>query len=296
MSRTRDIISSPRVVEIKRAKRKTKIRLFVLYVIFMAVIILGLSFLSQWNKMKIDKINVIGAHIIWESDIQKKVETDISGKYFYLFSKSNAFLFPKSYIYNDLITSFTRIEKLTITRADLKTLNITLTERTGSFLWCGERIPEKLDEIGENCYFINNDGYIFDKAPYFSGNLYFKFYIPLEKSENNSPLTKQVLPKEKFISLMGFVDKITSLGFKPAYIRYNSNNTAELYLESKIGDTSPKIIFSTEAGNNDDLKQLADDFSLAMKKPEFAEEIKNNYNRLLYIDLQFKNKVLYKLQ
>jgi hypothetical protein len=65
-----------------------------------------------------------------------------------------------------------------------------------------------------------------------------------------------------------------------------------LYMDHGVNDTLPKILFKNDA----DLENILENLSLAMKKSEFASEINSKYNKLLYIDLRFKNKVLYKFQ
>jgi hypothetical protein len=39
---------------------------------------------------------------------------------------------------------------------------------------------------------------------------------------------------------------------------------------------------------------ILDNLSVSMGKPEFANDIHSKYDTLLYIDLRFDNKVLYK--
>ena len=54
----------------------------------------------------------------------------------------------------------------------------------------------------------------------------------------------------------------------------------------------PKIIFKED----NDLGVILDNFATAMGEKEFANEINSKYDTLLYIDLRFKNKVLYKFE
>lgn len=291
MAQTRDILSSPRVVEMKHKRRIKRVRLLVLIFILFISIIFGLSVLSQYKKINITNIVVAGTRIINTDEVKTLIESDMSGKYLHLFSKHNSFIYPKQYVYNDLLKTFPRIEKLTIYRGPLNTINAIIVERAGSYLWCGDSVPEIQNDIGENCYFINNDGYIFDKAPYFSGNVYFKFYIPLLNSPIN-PLGLQMLKSDDFHSLLRFVSKTTDLGLKPIYLVFDNIDTYQLYLDHGDNDTTPEIIFK----NTDDLNKTADNLSIAMSKPEFADEIKSKYTTLLYIDLRFNNKVLYKFQ
>jgi predicted nucleic acid-binding Zn ribbon protein len=180
----RDILTSPRDIEIKRTRRIKKIRLFVIFFLIFILIIGTLSFFSGDKHVVIDKVVVSGNQIIDSKDIEDEVYKNISGKYIYLFSKANSFIFPHSKIYDSLILDFPRIEKLSMRKDGLKTIHIDITERVGSYLYCGASIPENKDDVGENCYFMNNNGYIFDKAPYFSGNVYFKYYMAINGVEN----------------------------------------------------------------------------------------------------------------
>lgn len=287
----RDIPTSPRIIKIRRNRRVRILRLAILFFVLFISIVWALSFFSGDKHIVIDKITITGTHIINQKDIESEIYKDISGKYIYLFSKSNSFIYPRKQIYNNLRLNFPRIESLSIYRDNLKTLHIDISERTASFLYCGVDIPINKEEIGENCYFINNDGFIFDKAPYFSGNVYFKYYMALEGDEVN-PLGKQMISIDKFHKLARFIDMITSLGFKPIYIVTDRDNTNSLYLNHGVNNTIPKIIFK----NDDDLEVIQDNLSIAMKKKEFADEINSKYNTLLYIDLRFENKVLYKFQ
>jgi hypothetical protein len=287
----KDIPTSPRIIEIRHNRRVRKLRLSIIYFILFIVIIGALSFFLNNRSVILNKVVITGTHIIDQEDIEKEVFKNIFGKYIYLFSKSNSFIYPNKKIYNNLLLNFPRIETLSVRRDNLNTIHIDITERKGSYLYCGSMVPENKDEIGDNCYFINNDGFIFDKAPYFSGNVYFKYYIPLDEDIIN-PQGKQMVSIERFHEIMRFIDRVTSLGFKPIYIYLDKNGSYSLYLEHVNGGTYPRIIFK----DNNELSLIEDNLSLAIKKKEFANEINSKYDKLLYIDLCFKNRVLYKFQ
>jgi len=288
----RDIPTSPRIAEIKKKSRKKRIRLIVLFVILFGGLVFGLSVLSRDKHIIINEIRVTGAHVIDEEEVKAEINQQISGKYVYLFSKANSFIYPNREIYNSLRELFPRIESLDINLENLKILNINITERKGEFLYCGKSVPVEKDKIGENCYFINNDGYIFDQAPYFSGNVYFKYYMVLPTTEE-TPLGKQMISPDKFHTIVRFVDGVESLGFEPIYFMMNKGDgTNYLYLNHKEGVIAPSIIFK----DSDNFDDILENFSLAMKKKEFAEEIRAKYNTILYIDMRFKNKMSYKFQ
>lgn len=287
----RDILTSPRVIEIKHTERVKRTRLLILFLILFISIIAALAYYSNDSHVVINKIVISGTHIIDSDEVEKEVWTNMDGRYFHLFAKINSLIYPRQNIYNDLIQKFPRIENLSVYRDNLRTLNIDITERTGSYLYCGSSIPTNPNDVGENCYYINNDGYIFDKAPYFSGNIYFKYYLALGLNLTN-PLGHQMIPMDDFHNMTRFIDGITALGFKPIYLASDPDGTYYLYLDHGSADTAPTITFKKE----NDLNIILDNLSLSMKKTEFADEINSKYTTLLYIDLRFKNKVLYKFQ
>lgn len=286
----RDLLTSPQIENMKRKRRKRRLRLVVLIFILFITLIYGLSYFSSHKHITINHIVINGTKIISASEMESFIDDKLSGKYIYLFARSNSLIYPKDEIYNDLLKTFPRIETLKINRNHWNTLQISITERFGSYLYCGEKVPEIKSDIGENCYFLNSDGYIFDKAPYFSGDVYFKYYVSLPLDSNI--LGQHIFDPERFHAFTRFIDGITLLNFTPIYLVVEEDGIHSLYLANRSGVTSPKIIFKSE----DDLAVILNNLSTAMSKTEFANEINSKYATLLYIDLRFKNKVLYKFQ
>jgi len=287
----RDIPTSPRIVEIKRKTRKKFWRLFVLFLILIISIIIGLSYFSNDKHLIIDDIKIEGTNIIDPNNIDSFIKEKLTGKYIYLFAKANSLIYPEKGIYDGILKEFPRIEELSITREGFKTLHVKIKERAGSYLYCGKDLPTDITLIGENCYFINNDGYVFDNAPYFSGDVYFKYYVSMG-DDITTPLGKNIMDENRFHELVRFIDGVESLGFKGAYIVIDSEGIDSLYLVKKGNATNPKIIFKNDA----DLDVMLDNLSSAMSKSEFANEINSKYDTLSYIDLRFDNKVIYKFQ
>ncbi len=275
----------------KRERRIRRLRLSILLSILFLFTIGALSYFSAHPKVSINKIIITGNNIIEESELRYNIDQNLSGRYIKLFSKSNFLIYPQKKIYNNLLTDFPRIENIVVKMNGAHTLNVEIKERSGSYLYCGISVPEDKLEIGENCYFINDDGYIFDKAPYFSGDVYFKYYMDIGVN-NLNPIKTQIMPEDKFHNIIRFVDSISSLGFNPSYLVISSENIYSLYLRSANENSTPKIIFKED----NDLITIFDNLSTAMKEKEFANEINSKYSTLSYIDLRFKNKVLYRFE
>jgi hypothetical protein len=282
------LVTSPRIEEIKRKKKK-RIRIAVLfYSVSFIVIFVGLAFASRIPKIRINNIEVNGTHIIDSADVIQNINNHISGRYIYMFDRNNAFIYPKSSIEKDLKDKFPRIESLSVSLRGFHTIVVDIGERTGAYLYCGANIPEVSNEAGDNCYFINTSGEVFDKAPYFSGNVYFKFYIPIEGMED--PLNKIIMSKETFQKVISFVDGLESLGLHAVSVVMSDPTQYAFYLDRKGNTSSPVIYFNKE--NN--LDTIFANLASAMNKQEFKDEIMSKYDTLLYIDLRFNNKVLYK--
>lgn len=287
----KDIPTSPRIALIKRNRRAMRLRLMILVFILLISIIGGLSYFSFHPRINISKIEVTGNSIIDGNKLEQNVKDKLSGRYLRLFSRSNFLIYPHDMIYKNLLKEFPRIEKLSVKMEGFNNLKINITERAGSYLYCGLSTPENKDEVGENCYFVNNDGYIFDKAPYFSGNIYFKYYTKIDGDITN-PLGSQMISVDLFHELVRFIDGITSLGFKTSYLTIDDKGVYSLYLKTVGMNQNPKIMFN----NDNNLDTILSNLSVAMSNPEFANEINSKYDTLSYIDLRFKNKVLYKFQ
>ncbi len=287
----KDIPTSPRIALIKRNRRAMRLRLIILFSVLFISIIGGLSYFSANTRINLIKIEVTGNSIIDGDKLEQSVKDKLSGRYLRLFSRSNFLIYPHDGIYKSLQKEFPRIENLLVTREGFNKLKINITERAGSYLYCGTAIPENKEDVGDNCYFVNNDGYIFDKAPYFSGDIYFKYYMKIDGDIAN-PLGSQMISVDHFHELVRFMDGITTLGLKPSYIVIDEKGICSLYLKSTGENPNPKIMFK----NDNNLTTILNNFSIAMSKQEFANEINTKYDTLLYIDLRFKNKVLYKFQ
>jgi hypothetical protein len=287
----RDIPTSPRLENIKRKRKARRIRLLILFTVLVLSLFAGVAYFSAYPRLTIHTIDVSGNRIINASDIQTAVSNDISGRYMHLFARDNILLYPKQKIQNDLRATFPRIKSVTISLDHFNTLVVAIDEREAAFLYCGDTIPQVPSQVGENCFFLNNDGYIFSTAPYFSGDVYFKYYMKLPDTAT-TPLGSQMMSPDQFHALASFIDKVQALGFDPIYLSGDTDGIDTLYINNQINSTNPTIIFKAD----DDLSVVLDNLKVALAQSAFADQIHTKYATLEYIDLRFKDKVLYKFQ
>lgn len=288
----REVITSPRNIDLKRKRKTERIRRSVLFSLLILTCVGALAYFSAHPRVTLSAIEVSGAEIIDTPDIEAVVQETLSGRYGYLFSRANAFIYPHDTLYARLIDSFPRIETLAIERTSTTSLRITITEREGVYLYCGTQ-PILDTENEEVCYFVNSDGYIFDRAPYFSGDVYFKFYREIKEEASSlfvPPQGMYVFSPDVFHRMIRFIDGVRTNGLEPRYLVVEADDTYALVLAHLSGATVPRMLFRDDT----DLDSILENLTLAIGKTEFATEVKTRYSTLLYIDLRFKNKVLYK--
>ena len=223
----------------------------------------------------------------------------MSGYYFWIFPKSNVLLYPKNDIKNRLNNKFKRLDNISFNIKNEKILEILLQERKAIYTWCGENpalysavvLDDK--ELENQCYFIDENGYLFDRAPYFSGEVYFKFFGKLnnDKNKDNTNFIGSYFLPDIFYRMISFRDDVSSFGIKSSSFFLKEDGDIELYLSSsKTSNNLPKIIFKKD----DDLLKVAENLQAAITTEPLKSDFEKKYSSLLYIDLRFNNKIYYK--
>lgn len=284
----RNVLNSPRLSELKKKRRQAVQYKFL--IVFFTVLIVGgsLSYFSRMDGLNISNLVITGNEVVDSNLIESAVKEKIGGKYLWLFPKSNVLFYPKSAIADELYSKFGRLSNVDLDVKERKTLTVSVEEREGKYMWCGEK-PPVANSTEEKCYFLDKSGYIFDDAPYFSGEVYFKFY--------GSPGISLAEPKgstfyeKNFTHLAMFKDVVASLGANPTNIFILDDEDGEMLLRK--GDkntTAPKIKFRADA----DLQNVAENLKAAFDTEPLKSDFKNKYSKLSYIDLRFGNKVYFK--
>ena len=284
------ILNSPRIEELKKKKHKVLERKIVFFFFCFLLILVSLTFLSRWQKLNIDTIQIFGNQVIETQNIKSVVKENLVGHYFWLFPKTNFLLYPKKQIKNKLADKFKRLADISINTDKIKTLQISVSEREGKYLWCGTLIPTLVNNTSDiKCYFMDKDGYIFDEAPYFSGAVYSKFYGSTgTTAENPSGI---YFLKENFTKIISFENILKEMGLNPTAFWLDDNNEGNISLSGEPM-AGPRIIFKMDS----DYEKIAQNLQAAISTEPLQTDLKNKFASLLYLDLRFGNKVYYKFK
>ncbi len=285
----RNILNSPRLSELKKKQYRVLRNKTLLYLFLFLVTLFGIGFLSRWGEVNISNIQVSGNKIIETEKIEGLVREKMAGYDLWLFPKTNFLIYPKGEIQNELIAKFPRLTDISFTSPDFKTLAISLSEREGLYTWCGDELGTEISQLEEGkCHFMDESGYVFDVAPYFSGEVYFKFFGKIERKDD-SPLGMYFVP-DIFNKVLSFKDNLIDIGLKPASFLIKEDGDAEFYLSSSLPPpNAPKIIFNKDS----DFAKLASNLQSALKE---EPNLIKKYSSLMYLDLRFGNKVVYKFK
>lgn len=276
----RNILNSPRLLELKNKKKKIFIRKLIIFSVLFLILVGTLSYISRIKRLNIAEVQVQGNKVIDTEAVIEVVNREIAGKYLWLFPKTNILLYPKSKIRTKIADKFKRFKDITLSLGTEKNLVISVSERAPEYTWCGIIPPQTTEK--EICYFLDKDGYIFDEAPYFSGEVYFKFY---GKANVGTYFSKE--NQENFAQLILFKDALVAMELKPVVLYIEDTEDIKIFLSR-----GPQILFKKDA----DFERVAENLKAAISTEPLKSKLKNNYSTLSYIDLRFGNKVYYKFR
>ena len=268
------IVSSCRVLNSRefyeKKKRRRRIQLMLLSIGFLSILS-SLAYLSRQERFLIIEVTIQGENVIDKEEIAQTAKGLLDGYYLWIIPRANALIYPRRAIKQSLIEEFPR----------LKSVNLNLGERQKLLITVEERAPFALYCISE-CFFLDEEGFIFVPAPSFSSGVYL-IYTTQNPVEN--PVGRRFLTVEEFKSLSKFLETLAALGTRPSTL--------------EVGDSEYHLSLS----NDGQIIWLRDsDLALVRSNLEAflsADAIRaqdNFFDKILYLDLRTENKVFYKFK
>lgn len=258
-----------------RAKRR---RLFFVrfYIIlfFFLIILFSLAILSSHEKVTIKTFLITGNNSILNSEILNIANSNLKGRYFGLFARSNTFIFPRFKIAEDIAEQNKIVENVNLSWKDFQTVGIAITERKPHSAWCGNDVSDK----EATCYFIDKDGYVFSQSPVFSGNIFIKNYGNIAEAD---PLGNYFLPTELYNKIFSLIEILDKRGMAIRAVYFDKIDF-RFYLTS--GQT---IIFNDKNGGFDTAFQNL----FAAVESKDLDLVKDGA-KISYIDLRFESKIV----
>ena len=275
-SRKRSLLQSQKLLRREREMRYVKIIL--VFVLFVGLL-WGLSALSYSSKLNVQTILVSGNSAVPTDGVLAIAQDALRGREALIFSRSNIFWYPKQEIVDTLQYSYSWIDSVTINRVNTTTIEIKIKERVPVAVWCGVS-----QDKPSPCQLIDVQGYLFAKAPDFSGAAYLKLYGPLTYAGWRGA---EFFSQDGLDHILTFTKDLPAVGFQPLAAAVTEANVYDVFMDSgtrisaQVSDAVPSIISNLN--------------SLLTQKL-FAQSQMSNFSNLLYIDTRFGDKLFYKFK
>ncbi len=262
---------SPSVI--KKRRKAFYIRLGVLVGVTSCLVAVA-SYLSHLQTLQVTTISVKGATTTSEQSIQDIISTQTAGAYLYLFSKKNVLLYPKDTIKKQIASTYPQIKGINLNTEGTHEVLVEVTERTPHALWCKD--VTSTDE----CYFMDSDGFIYTKAPYFSGSAFFKYFGGIE----SDPIHAQFLTSLQITDLEKLVNNLKKISVEVTGMTVDGKGEYIAYLKD-----GGKILFDEAVGFDkviENLQVILNNGSIKIA----------DLPKLDYLNMRFGKKVFFKFK
>jgi len=275
----------------RAAQKRERIRLTVrtsLLILGVTALITLVWYVLHLEQLRIQDVYVTTDGSLDENEIIATVKEKLQGSLLGILPHDSALLDQNETLEEVLSEVYPRIATVYVRRAGFLSLSVEVKERTPVALWCGDVVPpvayeETSEEVrvsGElwgTCYLVDKTGYIYARAPVFSGNAFPRYYGSLVKAE---PLAQQYLPEDEFTMWQSFYQKLDEEDITPQALLFVDERDAELYLASGLRilvlrSTDPTVVY-------DRLLTLLD------------SDIIDPEKEVRYVDFRYGNKVYVK--
>jgi len=272
----------------QRLKRRKKAAVFKILSFIFIVIGLGAGLYSipRYSEITIKNIEVSGNQIVSQSEIEDAVRQELQGNKYFFFPKKNIFWYSEDQIKKTLLSLDPHISLAIVSFKNFQTIEVSITERFPQSLWCGVFYQKaETESLIENCYFIDKTGFIYAKAPTFSGNPFVRYYGGIASS-TTSVIGAQLIQSMAFKSATLLIVKMKKDNFPVSDFVISADSLVEVYLEK-----GGKLILTLDQ----DFEKEFENFKTLVNSKNFkGKDLEGNIH-FNYVDLRFGNKLFYKL-
>lgn len=229
------------------AKRRTRaIVLSVTGVISLSLAVFIVSKISSMDSLAITEVGVAGVETGMEADALRAAALEsLQGEYLGMFDRANTLIYPKRSIVARISREFPWVGSVDVSREGAHSIELVVSEKEPAALVCAT-FPDfngtdlSLEDPG-SCYFADGGGFIFKKAPSFSGNVYRRYYMPalaIDASTTDAIIGTTASTSVGFRELEKFYVSVAEQGITSDAILVKPDGEYELYARNLASDTS----------------------------------------------------------
>ena len=246
------------------------IALYALFVLF--------HWMSEQPFFRLTSVEVRGARAVDPDEISARARRAIGGTLVYLWvHKDNALLYPSRDVERD-VRALSGWIKTAQVHAGRTTVHVTVSEYFPAFLWCSDEQLSTGPLPPEVCWYTDERGRIFVRAPEIDGYLFVRI-IGTNQGTSTSEGT-YIMDPEEFARLVDFMRALERMGFRVRSVTHLTENDYRVRT-----DRSWDILWQSTDGVAGAIHKL----SLALSAIEAEEE--NSRHTIKEVDLRFGDKV-----
>lgn len=244
------------------------------FFLFVVLLLVGTIFLARVSFLRVTRVEVLGSQSVAASDLQQLVLQELEDSYFFVFPKSNVFLYPKKAIVAKLLASYPSLKGATTNIKDFQSITVTVEERHPEALWCS-------DLSSSPCFFLDGEGVIYAQAPAYSAPVY-DLYLGTAAGKT---LPRQFLLPGQFRALSALVAAVRKdAGIAIERVSVDAHDDVRMWFANGF-----VLLFVLKEAGGD----VYERFTLALGSEPFKNR---KFSDFEYLDLRFGDKLYYKLK
>ena len=275
-------VHSDRYLRRKRLKRILSWFLF-------AVLIAGFVYAMNQPYFFLKEVRISGNQSISESSLLAEVQDHLSGSWMGIIPRKNLFFYGTSALSERLKTAYPKIYSTDI-QTHVNELSIEIHERDSHSLWCVDKEYESV--FDEECYFADQHGLWYMRAPYFSDNVFSKIYL--------DPRVKSIIQGEHFLEGTGFsdlfvfIDELKSdYGVDIRKIIFRRQGDVEIHLDALL-DTPLRNTSIIHFNTKDSYERIHRNIGIVLDQKDFLDDFKTRPQALESVDVRFDGRIFYR--
>lgn len=226
------------------------------------------------SYFRVSTIVFSGNRTLPTAELRQEVTRELASRYILVIPRNNLIVLRTEKLVAALLNAFPRIEYAEARKDYPNTIMFILKERNINTVWCRNAQEPR-------CAFVGQDGMLFEEAPIFEGRVLLK--IADERTQNDYRIGESILPPSAMRVLETFRELLARrVNAHLHTIRIKDDDVIELrVLEGWYA------IVNIDSEPNEAVENLS---------IVFAKNLKDQREKLEYIDLRFGNKLYYKLK
>lgn len=268
--------------EAARKRTRTK-RLITIVAVFVVLVTLAVLFV-RLPFFRIRTIEVSGNQLVKTEDITATVQAALEENHGLFVPNSHVFLLPKKELEKTLANTFPRLAQVAVEHSAFHKMGIDVVERPHTYLWCTNTTLAE-------CYFADDTGLLFAKAPYFSGTVYVTFVGGNVNLAD--PIDSHIIDDaDEFKKILLVINAFEDADFVIAGVSIGRQYDYTLRVPRIQGHRTPDADVVINTGI--EVETALANIKLAMDTEKFKQSFLAHPDALDYIDARLPEKVFYK--